>query len=124
MLFKREPSVWLGLISALVALLNAFRVIHLDEVQTGLLLAFSSAVIAVAIALSVRPFKWPLLTGLAQAAIALVAGFVSVDQNIQGAILTAISVIVLFFNRQTVTPEASINHATAPRRKPTPYPTT
>lgn len=109
MLFKREPSFWLGLVQAVLSLLVALKVVHLNDTQTGLVLAVVSGVIGIAVALSVKPFQWPLLSGLASAVVALVVGLgFNVDQGTQGAILTVVSFVVLAFNRSTVTPEVSL----------------
>lgn len=108
MLFKREPSFWLGLIRSVLLLLVALKLVHLTDDQSSLVLAVASSVIGIAVALSVHPFQWPLLSGLAQAVIALVLGLgFSLSQEVQGAVLTVVSFVVIFFDRSSVVPEVS-----------------
>lgn len=111
MIFKREPSFWLGLIRSVLALLVALQVApfnRLTENQTGAILAISAAVLAVGVALAVHPFKWPLITGVVQAGVALAISFgANLSVEAQGSIMTVIGFVVILLDRQTVTPEVS-----------------
>jgi hypothetical protein len=107
-IFGREPSAWVGLIEALLALLVMFPLVS----QTGLTQEWATIVLAVVsagagvyTAWATRDTLLGAILGLVKATVALVAFYgleLSTDQ--QGALLAAVAVLVGFFQRTQTTP--------------------
>jgi hypothetical protein len=110
---KEEPTILTQAAQALLGLVVAFGLLGFSEAQTGAVLAVVTAATGVLLALSVRPFTWPVLVGLTQAVILLVAEFgVEVTAAQAGAVLTAVALLGMIL-RQFVTPEIHLEPTTA-----------
>lgn len=106
---KQEPTIVVQTVQALLALLVGFDVFSLTEDQTGTLLTLTSAVTGFVLALSVRPFQWPVVTGLVQAGIASFTAFIAdLDPNQIAAIYGVTAILGAWIVRQKVTPETKL----------------
>jgi hypothetical protein len=104
---KTEPTVIVQAFQVVLALLVATGALDLSDQQTGAMLAVVTAFIAVINGIAVRPFKLPLVVGLVQTVFLLFPAFgADVDTNLQGAIISAVTVLGAIFLRQSVTPVA------------------
>ena len=106
---KQEPTIVVQTVQALLAFLVGFEVFSLTDTQTGVLLTLTSAVTGFVLALSVRPFQWPVVTGLVQAGIAALAAFgAELDPSQVAAIYGLTAVLGAWIVRQKVTPETKL----------------
>jgi hypothetical protein len=107
-IFGREPSAWVGLVEALIALLIMFPAVNaagLTQEWATIVLAVVSAAAGVFTAWATRDTMLGAILGLVKAGVGLVAfyGFaLTTDQ--QGALLAAVAVLVGFFQRTQTTP--------------------
>jgi len=111
-IFGYEPAVILYAINAGVALLVSFG-LPLSGDQVNAATVLSTAVAAIWTAAVTRPIAVSAITGALATALAAVAAFgveLTVDQ--QGAVVTAVSVVLALLLRSNVSPASAL---TAPR---------
>ncbi|MGH9247994.1 MAG: hypothetical protein ACRD0W_00515 [Acidimicrobiales bacterium] len=107
---KTEPALLVGLAQAVLGLLVVTGVVIFTEDQTGTVLGIVSAVLSLILGLSVRPFSWPLVTGVVQAGIMLLLAFgVNISSTTQASIYAVLAALVAIVNRQNVTPETKLS---------------
>jgi uncharacterized membrane protein YphA (DoxX/SURF4 family) len=110
---KTEPTLITQGVQAAIAVLVAARVIDFTDGETGSILAILTAGLALLNGLSVRPFAWPLVVGVVQAALALLLAFgFEVSQELQGSIIALTTVVGAIVIRNAVTPEAKLSPVT------------
>lgn len=112
---KREPTILVQLAQGVLGGLVAFGAIAFSEAQTGAVLGLVSAASGLFLALGVRPFKWPTLVGLAQAAIVLASEFWFNFTDEQIATIYGIIALLSMSLRQMVTPEVKLQPQPAKR---------
>ncbi len=101
----REPTLILQTVSALLGLAVAIGVFGLTGEQAGLLLAVTSAVLAAANAVVVRPIAPAAFTGLVAAVAAAAAGFgFEADAATVGAVQALVVAGLALITREQVTP--------------------
>lgn len=108
--FGREPAQWLGLISALVALLSS-TLLHLSVTQQGTLNAVAVAVVGLVTAMAVSAEKAaPAVAGLVQAVLACALAFgAHLSPDTQGAIMAFVAAGTAFWLRtQVVAPVPAV----------------
>jgi regulator of protease activity HflC (stomatin/prohibitin superfamily) len=106
---KLEPTVIIQAASVLLSLLTVFGFYVFDQDQTWAILNFITVGLTLINGLSVRPFKWVLVTAVVQALIILVMQFgLEITPEQQAAVLAAVTVIGAIFIRQSVTPEVKL----------------
>lgn len=106
---KIEPALVIQAASVLLSLLAAFGFYAFNDDQTWAILNFVTVALTLITGLSVRPFKWPLVTAVVQAGLILVMQFgleITVEQ--QAAVLAAFTVAGALLIRQNVTPETKL----------------
>lgn len=99
----REPAQFLGLVSALIALLSA-TVVPLTDTQQGVVMAVVTAIIGVVTAAAVSAEKAaPLVAGLIQSVLSLALAFGwQIPAATQGAIMAFVAAGVAFYLRTQV----------------------
>ena len=106
---KQEPTIVVQTVQALLGLLVAFEVFTLTDDMTGTLLTLVSAITGFVLALSVRPFQWPVVTGLVQAAVVAAVAFgADLDADKIAGIYAVTAIIGAWVVRQAVTPETKL----------------
>lgn len=106
----REPAQWLGLLSALVALLSS-TLVPLTVAQQGAVNATATAVFGFVTALAVSGEKAaPLVAGLIQSVIALALAFgLQLSPELQGSLMAFVAAGVAWYLRTQV--EAPVSRA-------------
>jgi hypothetical protein len=108
----RRPAALLGIIEALIGLLVAFG-LSLTTEQSGAVLAFAAAAIAVATFLLTKPAGWlqqpALYLGALRAALALALAFVpsAVTPEQVGSIMSVAALVLAYVAHQELTPRTS-----------------
>lgn len=106
---KTEPALFVGFLQALIGLGVALGVVRFTENQTGSILAVVTAALSLLLGLSVRPFAWPLITGVVQAGVTLALAFgFDISSTTQASIYALVAAAIAIFNRQAVTPETKL----------------
>ncbi len=109
-IIKSEPALITGAVQAILALVIAVGV-NLTAVQSGSILAATTAGLAAIAAMATRPVQVPALTGLITAVVTLLAAF-GVNRIQPGVVTTLNGVIVAIMAlalRQHVTPVVTLN---------------
>lgn len=109
-IIKSEPALITGAVQAILALVIAVGV-NLTAVQSGSILAATTAALAAIAAMTTRPVQVPALTGLITAVVTLLAAF-GVNRIQPGVVTTLNGVIVAIMAlalRQHVTPVVTLN---------------
>lgn len=106
---KAQPAIVVQLVQVLLGLLVGFEVFALSDDQTTQILAFVAGATGLFLGLSVRPFRWPLVTGFVQAAVTLAVGFGWDATSAQtAAIYAAVAVLGTLVVWPSVTPEVKL----------------
>jgi hypothetical protein len=106
---KTEPTLVTALVKATLGVLVLAKVIQLTDNQTAAILGVVAAGLSLLLALSVRPFPLPLVTGAVEAGVVLLIVFgVDITAELQAGVYTLVAALLAFFTRQNVTPETKL----------------
>jgi hypothetical protein len=104
---RREPTLILQAVSAVLAILVTFNLHGLSSEQAALIVAAISAVFGVVNAVAVRPVAPAAFTGLVGAAAALLTGYgLNVSPELVASVSAAAVTVLGLLTRQQVTPAA------------------
>lgn len=107
MSFRREPTLYLQALSAVLAVLVTFGFDGLSATQAGLIVALVSAAIGVVNAVTTRPITPAAFTTLVAAAAALLTSYgLGLSQELVGAVQVAVVAVLTLLVRGQVTPAA------------------
>ncbi|MBO0813621.1 MAG: hypothetical protein J2P30_00480 [Actinobacteria bacterium] len=110
-LIRTEPALILGAVQTILALIMGIG-LNLSAGQAGAIEAVTSAVLALIVAVTVRPFPVPVLTGAVTAVVTLLVAFgvPHVSAGIVSSLNAAIVAVLTLVLRGHVTPAASAPH--------------
>jgi len=104
-LIRREPTLLLQAVSALLAVLVTFQFDGLSAKQAALIVAALSAVIGAVNAVTVRPIAPAAFTGLVAAGAALLTGYgLEFSQELVGSTQVLVVTLLALVTRVSVTP--------------------
>lgn len=106
---KEEPVVFIQLLQVLLGLSISFGIVSFTDNQVAAILAAVSAALGFVVSLAVRSFTWPVLTGVVQAAVALLLEFgVDLTDQQVGSVYAVVAALGAFFVRKATTPEVKL----------------
>lgn len=106
-IFGREPALWAGLINGGVYLLGA-TVFHLSTHQEAIVIAASSAILGIVVALSTHDGVSAGILGLLKAFLAVALGFgLKMPADTQAVVLSVAATLTAMFVRTQATAKVS-----------------
>lgn len=106
-LFGREPVVWLGAISACLAVLVTIPAVHLTAEAAGWIMVIVSGVFAAGEAILTRPFVVTALTGAVRTILTGVMFFgLPISEETAGMLVAALNAVLMLVLANSVTPAA------------------
>jgi hypothetical protein len=113
---KLNPTVVLAIVAAALSATTAFG-LEVDKDQAAAITGMVTALLAVGQALSVKPFYWPVVSGLFQAAGILAAAY-GFNQGAEkvAAVAAVLQLVLGIAVRPGVTPETKLEPLALPGR--------
>jgi len=104
-IFGREPVVWLGAISAVLAVVVTIPDVGFTAEAAGWVMVIVSGVFAAAEAIMTRPFVVTALTGAVRTVLTGAVYFgLPLSQETSGALVAAMNLVLMLVLAQSVTP--------------------
>lgn len=118
MTFRREPTLYVQALGALLALLVTFQLDWLTAEQAALVLALVTAVVTAVNAWKVRPISPAVFTGVVTAGAALLGAYgLDFSQERVGAVSVVVQMLLTLLTRVQVTPAVDQAATAIPRNE-------